>query len=361
MAEIAERFKNILFRAGATPEEFEHCAPEIRRANRRRLIFYLGVACVIFSVMTLLACLYPILSHNFPVYVVSLILCLGLLVTVATYPGENDTLLSFCIFVFEAVLYVMAIIIGTINSKTGQSTTFIVMMMVVPLMFTLRPLRNIFRTALFVGIFVICVHTFKNGENGQMDIINGLVFAVISMMLSTNFMVMMMENAISRSKLFSAAERDINTALQNRNAYERRLHEYPMHCTNTLSCVYVDVNGLHELNNSKGHAEGDKMLRIVAQKLRDEFGPDDCYRVGGDEFVAFVVDESLEQMRRRISKFMMDVEMAGYSVAVGTATHSAGGVDVDVLVKTAEQRMYMAKAEHYRTSTARPESGEGHR
>ena len=40
--------------------------------------------------------------------------------------------------------------------------------------------------------------------------------------------------------------------------------------------------------------------------------------------------------------------VGGYSVAVGTATHSAGGIDMEVLVKSAETRMYLAKEENYR-------------
>ena len=41
------------------------------------------------------------------------------------------------------------------------------------------------------------------------------------------------------------------------------------------------------------------------------------------------------------------MEAAGYSVAVGTASHSAGGIDIDALVKKAEQRMYLDKSRHY--------------
>ena len=47
-------------------------------------------------------------------------------------------------------------------------------------------------------------------------------------------------------------------------------------------------------------------------------------------------------------KLVQEVDEAGYSVAVGTATHSAGGIDMEVLVKSAETRMYLAKEEHYR-------------
>ena len=140
----------------------------------------------------------------------------------------------------------------------------------------------------------------------------------------------------------------IRIGLKNRNAYESQMHDYPMHCSSTLSCVYLDVNGLHELNNTRGHAAGDEMLKTVAAKVRDIFGEEYSYRVGGDEFVAFAMDKSAEEMRALIHKLVQEVDEAGYSVAVGTATHSAGGIDMEVLVKSAETRMYLAKEEHYR-------------
>ena len=114
-----------------------------------------------------------------------------------------------------------------------------------------------------------------------------------------------------------------------------------------LTCVYIDVNGLHELNNTYGHEEGDKMLRTVACILREIFGEEDSYRIGGDEFVAFALDSTGTELNENMERFVRQVEEAGYSVAVGTASHSAGGIDIDALVKKAEQRMYLDKSRHY--------------
>ena len=53
---------------------------------------------------------------------------------------------------------------------------------------------------------------------------------------------------------------DLLTGLLNRNSYQRNMKGYPMMNFQTLACVYCDVNGLHELNNSQGHEAGDEML-----------------------------------------------------------------------------------------------------
>ena len=139
------------------------------------------------------------------------------------------------------------------------------------------------------------------------------MFGAVSCIISTFIMLSMHENFSIRHKLLGIAETDLNVGLKNRNAYESQMHDYPMHCSSTLSCVYLDVNGLHELNNTRGHAAGDEMLKTVAAKVRDIFGEEYSYRVGGDEFVAFAMDKSAEEMRALIHKLVQEVDEAGNS------------------------------------------------
>lgn len=174
-----------------------------------------------------------------------------------------------------------------------------------------------------------------------------MVFGAVSCIIST-FIMLSMHEIFHPAQAAGHCGDGLERRPENRNAYESQMHDYPMHCSSTLSCVYLDVNGLHELNNTRGHAAGDEMLKTVAAKVRDIFGEEYSYRVGGDEFVAFAMDKSAEEMRALIHKLVQEVDEAGYSVAVGTATHSAGGIDMEVLVKSAETRMYLAKEEHYR-------------
>ena len=61
-------------------------------------------------------------------------------------------------------------------------------------------------------------------------------------------------------KVSILSETDLLTGLFNRNSYEQKLKTYSSMCNQVLPCVYVDVNGLHELNNTRGHAAEDKML-----------------------------------------------------------------------------------------------------
>lgn len=138
------------------------------------------------------------------------------------------------------------------------------------------------------------------------------------------------------------ATTDLLTNLKNRNAYEQAVAQYKEVAPAGLSCVYADVNGLHELNNSQGHAAGDKMLQTVAKVFVEYFGQEYVYRIGGDEFLIFV-ETDLDKVSEKASAAKEKVIEAGYHVSVGTAS----GGDVASVVKVAELRMYEDKKRYY--------------
>lgn len=342
-----EALRKLLY-AEMSREEYKACLPDIQRSNRQHVTAYLGIACAFLTVLWILSGALEFLRPNMPAYMIALAVCMGLQAVNRTFPGKNGLLLTWLMYAFEALLYVLGIYLGIHPSPDTPTVSFIAFLLAVPLLFVMRPIQHILNVVFFDGIFILTCFLFKSKETLPVDILDGMVFGAVSCIISTFIMLSMHENFSIRHKLLGIAETDLNVGLKNRNAYESQMHDYPMHCSSTLSCVYLDVNGLHELNNTRGHAAGDEMLKTVAAKVRDIFGEEYSYRVGGDEFVAFAMDKSAEEMRALIHKLVQEVDEAGYSVAVGTATHSAGGIDMEVLVKSAETRMYLAKEEHYR-------------
>ena len=114
-----------------------------------------------------------------------------------------------------------------------------------------------------------------------------------------------------------------------------------------LSCIYVDVNGLHEMNNRRGHAAGDKMLQFVGKTLQKEFGERNSFRIGGDEFVVLVTDEKEEVIQAKIYHIQILVEEESYHVSIGYSVGNTSETDISLLIDTAEKRMYEAKQFFY--------------
>lgn len=342
-----ETLRNLLFYGGVDPEIYRDCREEIWKENREKLFFFLSVSILFLLIALVVCCLVKSLTAGVVIYLVGLAVCLGLICAVQNFP-DNHMVTALSADVFMGMLYLMGIYLGTIAYPNEPAICFHVFAVLLPMLFTRPAIGNILRTALYEGIFIGCVFWFKTPDVLALDLLNAFLFGAAACVLSTYYVRALTDNVVVRRKLKVIAETDLNTQIPNRNAYENHMQDYPLRCANTLSCVYVDVNGLHELNNTKGHDAGDVMLKTVAQKMVKTFGIKDSYRIGGDEFVAFVVDEDPRMVRERMRALEANVEADGYSVAVGCATCSAGGIQMEALIKQAETRMYDAKNEYYR-------------
>ncbi len=153
---------------------------------------------------------------------------------------------------------------------------------------------------------------------------------------------------------------DYLTGIKNRNSYETELGDYRNAAATSLWCVFVDVNGLHEVNNSQGHKAGDKMLCTIADSIKKIFGEDHTYRMGGDEFVSFFMDSCHEEFMHK--KYQISEELAekGYFVSVGFAGGEKGAdgtFDVEHIVEEAEAIMYRDKWEYYKKNDIPSERG----
>lgn len=340
--------KKTLFYAGLEPEEYRDCLPDIRADNRKKLRVYLAIASAFLFVIICLSGGMKVLRINSLYYGLGFIICLGLLSVEMAFPEYNGMLLKWMMYALAALLYVLGIAVA-LKSPDELSVSFIAFLLAVPLLFVMPPIQHITNILFFDGIFIVLVIRFESGRAMAIDIVDSVVFGLVSCIISSFMMLSMHQNFLSRMKLRRFAHYDILTGMQNRNAYESNRALWAQKCALSLSCVYVDVNGLHELNNTRGHEKGDQMLQTVALEMRQIFGKNNCYRTGGDEFVAFVLDDQYAAVRAKAEQLTHEVEHKGYSVAIGVAHQSAGGIDVDALIKQAEKRMYATKEEHYRT------------
>ncbi|MBQ0043338.1 MAG: diguanylate cyclase [Lachnospiraceae bacterium] len=141
-------------------------------------------------------------------------------------------------------------------------------------------------------------------------------------------------------------EVDALTGVMNRNCFESRQNSYAKNCRESVCVVYVDVNGLHELNNTQGHEAGDTMLRYVANAISNEFGRTDTFRMGGDEFVAVASDVFEGEIKDRLARIDEAMDQKGYHVAVGTSSMNMP-VDMAFLTKRAETIMFDNKSRYY--------------
>ncbi len=142
---------------------------------------------------------------------------------------------------------------------------------------------------------------------------------------------------------------DTMTGLKNRNGYQEDLLALEEETLDTFACVYVDANGLHELNNRLGHAAGDEMLVQIARALRLSFPGDEVYRIGGDEFVVLCRNRGEQEVLDRALDTQERLRRRDYEVSLGTAWQDRA-FHFPQAVKEAEQAMRANKQKFYESA-----------
>lgn len=140
---------------------------------------------------------------------------------------------------------------------------------------------------------------------------------------------------------------DALTGLYNRNKFIDDCETMPEENKKNLGVLYMDLNGLKQINDVDGHDEGDKALKVMAEALIKAFGMERSYRVGGDEFVAICQKMSEENFLTRVNDLKRILSEMEYSSAIGYH-YSKGECDIDELVRTADEKMYLDKKYFYR-------------
>ena len=139
---------------------------------------------------------------------------------------------------------------------------------------------------------------------------------------------------------------DALTGLQNRNSYTKAVQALVDTEAASLTCIYVDANGLHELNNHLGHEAGDTMLKTVAGILLRHFRPDEVFRIGGDEFVVLCKNITYHEAVRRTKDVCREAGEAEYSLSIGLDWRESN-LDINEIIQTAETDMQKNKEEYY--------------
>lgn len=143
-----------------------------------------------------------------------------------------------------------------------------------------------------------------------------------------------------------AATTDSLTRALNRVAYKKDILVFDEEKPEDFSCIYIDVNELHIMNNKYGHAAGDEMLIYIANSLKEVFYGQHIYRMGGDEFLVFAENSSQDDIKKGIDILTKQLESMDYHVAIGVS-YRAQNTNTEEMVREAEIRMYEAKAQYY--------------
>ncbi|MCF2859861.1 GGDEF domain-containing protein [Pseudoalteromonas sp. SMS1] len=151
-------------------------------------------------------------------------------------------------------------------------------------------------------------------------------------------------------KLKFDATHDELTQIGNRRAC---FTQFTKLCEQHPTLFYFDLDDFKNANDKYGHNCGDAILKKIATALSDVFGADNCFRIGGDEFVAFGSQTQNDDEKLR-HKLLEEVFEYGVGMSIG---HTDTDTDTapDKLLHLADAAMYNNKS--FKSVRSRPRQG----
>lgn len=157
------------------------------------------------------------------------------------------------------------------------------------------------------------------------------------------------ETAMTREKekkhLQNLSYVDSLTYAQNRNHFNEYLKKNRCKELHFVGVIYLDLNGLKEINDKMGHLAGDTLI-ISASYVLQEIFADNSYRIGGDEFVVIEQDVLESEFYSKYEMLLKRMKELEISVATGYIWKERC-LNLSEILQEADQKMYEDKKRYY--------------
>lgn len=175
-----------------------------------------------------------------------------------------------------------------------------------------------------------------------------LIFNLVKSVAETN------KRIFENDELKNVAYTDALTHMQNRAAYakftRRQSLNHRKNNSTFFTFVILDIDGFKNINDTKGHAAGDEILKQVGATIAKNIESVNCksYRIGGDEFVLLLENMQLSDAEELVRKINEDL----YNLNSITVSYGCSNVDFnnakpfEEALKKADAIMYSHKQQH---------------
>jgi len=166
---------------------------------------------------------------------------------------------------------------------------------------------------------------------------------------------MAIQNAARFEIVDTLSRLDALTALGNRGEFDRSLRDQVTRArlaAMPLSVLVADIDYFKQINDSYGHAEGDRVLKEIAQLIAEAArAPNASFRLGGEEFAVLLGEAKAaavsiaETLRSRVEDKALFDDGARLTMSIGVASLPEDGREPAALVAAADKALYKAKSE----------------
>lgn len=346
--------KSVLFTSGLSEKDYNAIKPRICKDNKEKLIIFSSIAVTFFALMILVSFVSSVMANNRYIYVAGTLISTTILVLIRFFK-KSEKFVVVGIYIFIGLLFAVGLGMAVATTPDERTVTLIALMLVAPTVFNDRPIRMISCIGITMTIFIIAALQTKTGAVLESDIVNVVVYSILSMVSSTYMTIVKCERHFIEQKVEYFSQTDLLTGLYNRNVFSELTEKYSKHkLSKDFTIIYFDVNELKKINDNLGHEAGDELIRGAADCIKKTFGElGYCCRTGGDEFIVLleVEKERLAELCRKfdnVTEAWRGNVVKCLHVSYGyAAVYEFTEMDFSGLKKEADVRLYKNKAMYY--------------
>ncbi len=290
--------------------------------------------------------------HHRIAYVTLFTAAAQLFLYVMTHPAEigkfTHGALTFSIGVFLTTLSAFAIYVSILDYYLKeQILVFITLELLLACIFMVRPVFSVALITISFAFFYWLMDKTA-GVSAATNVnypILYIFFVIVNIARYYQYLKIarqtVMNHALAES-LRESSLTDALTKLRNRAALKLRFEEM---IGSEITMMLTDIDDFKSHNDKAGHARGDELLVRFAQILQKEFGTQNCFRYGGDEYLVMVPRLNADDFLTKIKNCVSAIDGA-FTFSGGFSSGPVAGMnDLDAFIKAADAKLYQAKRE----------------
>lgn len=357
---LLKAIHNYLFYCGIGKEKYDEVKKNIYISNFKVWRVLNCLMTCVFAFLFIESMLDEFLMANRLFYMICFIYSMVITcIFFATKKGSALTQQFICLSILVLLSFGMLI---TKNKPEFPAATFIALLLIAPMFALGRPIYMGVVLALSSGIYLIWMHSVKPLDIWQMDLVNVLIFTVVSFAIHIVSSSLRIKEFVLTREMNIQKDVDDLTGLNNKGALTRKINKYLTDPTKDKGIMFLlDIDYFKDINDTFGHAVGDDVIGQIGDYLRDHFKNEEIVgRFGGDEFVVFVGGTNDAAEAERIAhemttgapeRIILPDKNRKISFSIGMALYRGEEKSFYEIFKKADDALYDLKAKRTKKYT----------
>ena len=338
---------------GIEKEEYLQIKDDISEENRRSLSAVSLCLFLMFVALFFASLFSELMAPNRTAYGVVGLCFLAIWLLARSMKGEGKRFIILLWYVAVTMICAYGIVLNTVISPNTSATTFCIIMVVAPLLFTDQPWRVFVYFAFVTVFFVLFAFRQKMYNLAFTDMVNSICCIFIGSVSHFRIIRTKRRELLQRQKIEKDRDTDKLTGCMTKAAFETQMKKRLGSVEKNGVLLVIDIDRFKNINDSYGHIYGDMVLRRIGNLLHSSFHDGTVFgRFGGDEFQVWLpgiyekkeIMGWLDDLLKGVNAINTPDKKIKIGISIGVAICPQNGTKYRMLFENADAALYSAKS-----------------